>query len=232
LSSPVRIPRLQGVQGDPLTIDYTYDALHRLTSATYSDGRSFGYTYDPAGNVLELQKNLGPGTVVTTYTYDIANQLETAQVNGVTWQYHYDANGSLVETLPDGNAASGAKRYTYNAAGYLTQVEAHNGADWATQSEMDYNGLGQRLSMDAAGVIAHYVMHGDQPLIADSNGNTTYYLYGMGAIGEKTAEWAYSLPDGANTQRQLSDPTGEVTLAARYTPCRGIPPPVLLAVVD
>jgi hypothetical protein len=46
--------------------------------------------------------------------------------------------------------------------------------------------LNQRLSMDAAGVIAHYVMDGDQPLTAETGGNNTYYLYGLGAIGEKT----------------------------------------------
>lgn len=94
--------------------------LNNLTSATYSDRSKFGYTYDAAGNVLELERNLGPGTVVTTYTYDFANQLETATENGVTWQYHYDANGSLIETSPSGTASSGAKRYTYNVAGYLT----------------------------------------------------------------------------------------------------------------
>ena len=120
--------------------------------------------------------------------------------------------------MPDGNATNGAKRYTYNPAGYLTQVEAHNGVDWNVQAEMDYNGLGQRLSMDAAGVIAHYVLDGDQPLTSESNGNTTFYLYGAGVIAEKTNDWAYSLPDGVNTPRQVADLTGEITLSARYTP--------------
>ena len=162
-----------------LTIDYTYDALNRLTSATYNDGRSFGYTYDPAGNVLQLEQNLGPGTVTTTYTYNTANELVTAQLNGTTWNYTYDANGSLTEVLPNGNPGTGAKRYTYDVTGNLVQVEAHNGAGWNTQAEMNYNGLGQRLSMDAAGVIAHYVMDGDRPLSAESAGNTTFYLYGL-----------------------------------------------------
>jgi len=38
--------------------------------------------------------------------------------------------------------------------------------------------------MDAAGVIAYYVMDGDRPLTAESNGNTTYYLYGLGGCQE------------------------------------------------
>ena len=97
------LPNLPLQQTASLTIDYTYDALHRLTSATYSDGRSFQYIYDPAGNVLELQQNLGPGTVTTTYSYNTTNELVTAQVDGTTWNYTYDANGSLTEVLPNGN---------------------------------------------------------------------------------------------------------------------------------
>ena len=56
--------------------------------------------------------------------------------------------------------------------------------------------------MESTGVISHYVMDGNQPLMAESAGNTTYYLYGLGAIGEKITAWNYSLPDGTNIQRQ------------------------------
>ena len=98
------------------------------------------------------------------------------------------------------------------------QVEVHNGLKWDVQTEIEYNGLGQRLSMDAAGVIAHYVIDGDQLLTANSAGNTTFYLYGLGAIAEKTNAWSYSLPDGTNTSRQLSNLNGDITLSARYTP--------------
>jgi YD repeat-containing protein len=156
----VSLPNSPLQQSTALTIDYTYDRLNRLASATYSDGRSFHYTYDAAGNVLELQKNLGPGTVVTAYTYDTANQLQTATENGVTWQYTYDANGSLV--------SDGIKTYTYDAANRLTQV-----TDQSLVTQLSYNGLGQRLSMNAAGVIPHYGMDGDQPLVAESSDNTT-----------------------------------------------------------
>ncbi len=77
-----------------------------------------------------------------------------------------------------------------------------------------------------AGVIAHYVMDtssslsagSDRPLTAETGGNNTYYLYGLGAIGEKTTAWNFSLPDGTNTPRQLSNNNGDITLSARYTP--------------
>ena len=55
-------------------------------------------------------------------------------------------------------------------------------------------------------------------LTATSGSNTTFYLYGLGAIAEKTDVWNYSLPDGMNTPRQLTNLTGGITLLARYTP--------------
>ncbi|MBI2330606.1 MAG: hypothetical protein HYU84_00220, partial [Chloroflexi bacterium] len=196
------------------TITYTYDALHRITGASYSDGRNFSYTYDANGNTLIYSDQ----EVETSYQYDAANQLLTAEKGESLWYYIYDANGSLVEVLPNNTETSGAKRYAYNTAGYLTQVEAHNGSGWGVQAEMDYNGLGQRLGMDAAGVIAYYVMDGNRPLTATTGTDTTSYLYGLGAIGEETNAWSYGLTDGTNTQRQLTDATGEVTYSARYTP--------------
>jgi uncharacterized repeat protein (TIGR02543 family) len=216
--SDVPMPDVAYLTLDTLTITYDYDALRRLTSAAYSDGRSFSYIYDPNGNALEYSDQ----GAVTNYQYDAANQLLTAEKGQSLWHYAYDANGSLVEVLPNNTENNGAKRYTYNAAGYLTQVEAHNGAGWDVQAEMVYNGLGQRLSMDAAGVIAYYVMDGNRPLTAESDGNTTSYLYGLGVIAEETSEWNYALPDGGNTPRQLTDMQGEVTLSIRYTPWGGV----------
>jgi hypothetical protein len=55
--------------------------------------------------------------------------------------------------------------------------------------------------------------------MATSNSNTNFYLYGLGAIGEKTTAWSYSLPDGTNTPRQLVNLSSGITLVSRYTPC-------------
>jgi RHS repeat-associated protein len=62
------------------------------------------------------------------------------------------------------------------------------------------------------------LMENARPLSATSNGNTTYYVYGLGPVAELTTEWSYSLTDGTNTPRQLTNGNGEITLAGRYTP--------------
>ena len=198
----------------PLTITYTYDALRRLKSADYSDGRRFAYVYDANGNALEAS---GESTT-TIYTYDAASQLVTAQKDLTVWHYVYDANGSLVEVLPNGNEVSTAKRYTYNTAGYLIKVEEHDGSGWNTQAEMTYNGLGTRMTSDALGVTTRYVSDGQLPLTIASSNKTITVLYGLGPVAEKTDEWSYVLTDGLNFSRQLTDTGGEVTLSVRYNP--------------
>ncbi|MBC8037212.1 MAG: RHS repeat protein [Rhizobiales bacterium] len=39
---------------------YTYDALGRLKSVTYSDGSTITYAYDPAGNRTTLTQTATP----------------------------------------------------------------------------------------------------------------------------------------------------------------------------
>jgi YD repeat-containing protein len=48
------------------TITYDYDPLYRLTSAAYSSGEVYTYTYDAVGNRLKA----GVDGKVSEYTYD------------------------------------------------------------------------------------------------------------------------------------------------------------------
>jgi len=203
-----------------VTISYTYDALQRLTAASYNDGTIFDYTYDATGNTLQLEKTVAGQTETIVYTYDAANQLATAQAgSGTAWQYRYDGNGSLVEMIPGAQAASGAKRYTYNTAGQLTQVETHDEAAYQPQAEMIYDGQGQRLAMTAhqgsLSLTSRYLLDGQTTLAATASGQTTYYLRG---VGEFQADWRYYLPDGMGNVRQVTDAQGQVAGTRSYTP--------------
>jgi len=216
-------------QSGPVTITYTYDPLYRLAAADYSTGESFDYTYDAVGNVLTRTQTIGSQATTTGYTYDTANQLVTALASNdpTTWYYTSDPNGRLTDITPNGTApANGARRYTYNAAGYLIRAEQHDGAAYQPQAEMQYNGLGGRQSMTAwqggQSLSTQYVLdvaRSGAVRAATANAQTTFYLYGSaGPVAELTDAWAYYLPDGTRTVRQLSDPEGIVTLARSYTP--------------
>lgn len=207
---------------EALTIDYTYDSLNRLTSATYSNGTAFHYTYDAAGNVLEYTSTVNGQSSSVQYAYDTANQLLTATKDSTVWYYTYDGNGSLVEVSPlSSGPANGAKRYTYNVAGFLVKVEAYL-EGWQPQAEMSYDGLGNRLEMTASangqGFTTRYELDNGRVLSASANDQTTFYLYGLGQIGELADAWNYPLTDGLNSPRQLVNADGEVTLVSFYTP--------------
>ena len=108
---------------------------------------------------------------------------------------------------------NGVNTYAYDSADRLISVTSASG-----KVTMAYDGLGQRLSMSAAGVTTQYVLDNGQPLEATSGGKTTAYLYGVGPVGQMTDSWAYDLSDGTNTPRQLVSAQGQITYSARYTP--------------
>jgi hypothetical protein len=51
-------------------------------------------------------------------------------------------------------------------------------------------------------VIMHGMLDGELPLVAESGGNSTFFLYGRSPIDEKTTTWNYSLADGTNAPRR------------------------------
>ena len=63
------------------TIDYSYDALNRLTAADYDSGQFFNYTYDEVGNRLNETTQVGS----IDYVYDDANRLVDAGGVAFTW---------------------------------------------------------------------------------------------------------------------------------------------------
>ena len=122
-------------------ITYGYDALDRVTAASYSDASpTEAYVYDTAGNRTSAKL----GTKTTTYNYDAANRLTSAHgpqtlagiagkakvcVGGLiaqldaslqllvqgTQTFGYDANGNLLK--------EGATKYAYDAADHLVRTE-------------------------------------------------------------------------------------------------------------
>ncbi len=134
----------------------------------------------PSPSVLPEQ-SLSP--VTTDYTYDDANRLLTAQVQGQpAVQYSYDADGNLL--------SNGADTYAYDSADRLVSMSSASGT-----VTMAYNGLGQRLSLTAGGVTTQYVSGGDQVVEVLSGRQAAFYLYGVGVVGQQTEAWVYDLPD-------------------------------------
>jgi len=219
--------------GGPVTttrvISYTYDPLGRLVEADYSTGESYEYAYDAVGNRTAMTETI-TSTVVTTYTYNAANQLVTARAsdNGVTWHYTFDRRGNLVRQTPGGmEPAEGETRYTYDGASQLARVELYTAGDYTTLAEAVYNADGERVRLTswAEGVpltVTYGVFQGEL-LVAGDGTQATLHLYGRNLIaGHGDEGWAYHLRDGEGSLRQIVGESGAVTLARTYKPFGGI----------
>lgn len=184
-----------------ITIAYDYDPLYRLITATYSSAEVYTYTYDQVGNRLAM----GADGELITYTYDEANRL--------TWvddvEYTWDDNGNLLN--------NGVFSYTYDYANRLVRVE-----DVTTTLVYTYNGDGHRVAKAVDSVTTTYVVAVlglSQVLMETAGGESIFYLYGHDLLAEESSSgWAWHLGDGLGSVRQLTDDSGQVTLAQGYTP--------------
>ena len=131
-------------------IEYSYDALSRLTEANYSDGTYFHYTHDAVGNRLSQDV----GGVVTDYSYDNANRLTEAGDVDYTW----DDNGNLLN--------DGVYTYSYDHANRLVGISAAGTVDIAGAASISLDGIG----LSAAGTVADYFIAGVADITLESVG--------------------------------------------------------------
>jgi RHS repeat-associated protein len=126
------------------------------------------------------------------------------EVDGV--EYTWDANGNLLD--------DGVSTYTYDHANQLTSVV--QGSNTYTFA---YNGLGNRLQQTVNGILTNYTLDLNVGLTQVLADGTNIYLYGLDRVGEEQpAGWALHIPDALGSVRQLTDASGNVTLAQSYEP--------------
>jgi YD repeat-containing protein len=133
-------------------------------------------------------------------------------VDGVA--YTWDARGNLTN--------DGTFTYTYNAAGRLVQAESVTSTLVYT-----YTAGGLRVGQSVDGDEATYAWDWASgpsagsgrvlPEMLSEGGNS--YLVGHETLGQWNGdEWAYYLPDGLGSVRQVTDETGAVVSAREWTP--------------
>jgi len=179
------------------TINYEYDPLYRLKEANYDTGGFFHYTYDAVGN-RETQSING---LTTTYVYNEANRLTYVD----SQPYNWDENGNLKN--------DGTNTYEYDYANRLTEL-----TQGTTTYTFAYNGLGDRLSQTINTQTTTYTLDLNAGLTQVLSDGANSYLYGLGRIAEYESDWAYYLPDALGSVRQITDPTGGLTLLQSYQP--------------
>lgn len=195
------------------TVEYTYDALYRLTGEkiTTADGTvtEYTYAYDNVSNrILKTENGAN-----TTYTYNAINQL----VKENDTVYKYDDAGNLVSTTSSGKSAA----YTYNAENKLIRATV-NEAGKTVVEEYTYDYAGNRTSKTTGTETVKYL--NDNSILTnvlaeiDANGNELcYYTIGTDLISqERSGKTSLYLYDGHGSVRGLVDQNAKVTDTYNY----------------
>ena len=199
------------------TNSYAYDARDWLMTATYPDGKSEDFAYDPVGNRTSLVQTVAGGPATTTdYAYGPVNRLLSSS-SSETNEYTYDSAGRLVaQTVdPAGGGAGGQSRaYGYDFMSRMTSLTDTNGSVFGyafdgagnriRQSLNDclstrfvYDGPNAVLELNASNEVAWAWVNGpgvDQPVerIGFINGTArarqVFHADGLGSIGALTDE--------------------------------------------
>lgn len=214
-----------------ITVNYTYDGLNRLLTASSSNAASGTnyletFTYDPVGNILtgpagtytygggsadtdpDAVTKITNGSTSTTFTYDNNGNLTNAS-SGFT--YTWDYNNRLLTTHQSGATST----YGYDYTGQ--RVEVTNGTSTPTYyPEPTYYELGTSTitkNIYANGMLVATIQKATSTVtsyVADD------YLGGTNAVTNASGtlvETISYLPYGAI---RLDSATGTVTVARKY----------------
>jgi RHS repeat-associated protein len=187
-----------------------YDAKGQLLAQTDLDVQgnvlvAYTFSYDAAGNLLQEQVTpellpVLPASVKMTYT--AANRLAT--YNGQAVQF--DADGNLVS----GPLAGGGANFVFDSRNRLTQ---------AGNTTYRYDAENQRIGVNQTNYVVNSQPTLSQVLVKAENGVKTFYVYGLGLLGEeKEGEYRSYLFDFRGSTVALTDNAGKVAQRFQYGP--------------
>jgi len=175
--------------GDPAeNVAYTYDqganGIGRLTSVTDAAG-SLSLSYNLRGKVTRETRTHGAATLVTAYTYDLADRLATITYpSGLAASYTRDNMGlitALSATPPGGSAASVVSAVTHEPFGPVTSLVYGDGTAETRTYDLDY-----RLTNLAAGSLENltysYDANDNVTAIADAVTPTNNQTFGYNKV--------------------------------------------------
>jgi RHS repeat-associated protein len=195
------------VEADGSRVDYSYDNGYKLTGETRTGTHQYAisYTYDPVGNRLTQIR----GGIITNYTYNNRDQLESESSTNRNVSYTYDRAGKLTSKI----GIAGTTNYSWIDDDRLENVAGPSGIINYT-----YDNQSMRVSMDNGTEIKKYLVdkqftYGQVIAEYDENGSLTCgYVYGLERISQdRNSSPHFYIADGQGSIRNLTDTAGNIT---------------------
>ncbi len=187
------------------THSYGYDAIDRLTSATYTGTPNESYAYDGVGNRTSSHRS-------ATYGYQPFNRL----VSTSSASYFYNNNGNMISKTD----ATGTTQFVWDFENRLTQVVTPS----AGSVTYKYDALGKRIQRTPSSGISTNFIYDGQDVVKDinSDGTTIEYLNGPGIDnkirqkGSSTSTTYYFSQDHLGSTTALTGTTGKLIERVTY----------------
>ena len=190
---------------------YGYDTKGRLDSLSHTLGAnpsfaSFGYTYNPVGNILDILDQVNPSQN-RSHTYDALQRLKTGGTASAGETYDYDLVGNRTTSFlstshnhDDLNRLTEDEQFTYtydNNGNLETKTDKTTSAvttyHWDAQDQLiqidrpdsttvsyKYDGLGRRIEKNVDSSITRYVYDGEDILLEYDGTNAFVARYSHG----------------------------------------------------
>jgi RHS repeat-associated protein len=187
------------------THGYGYDAIDRLTSATYTGTPNESYAYDGVGNRTSSHKS-------ATYGYQPFNRLVTTS----TASYIYNNNGNVISKTD----ATGTTQFVWDFENRLTQVVTPSSGN----ATYKYDALGRRIQRTPSSGISTNFVYDGQDVVKDlnSDGSAIEYLNGPGIDhkirqkGASSSTTYYFTRDHLGSTTALTGTTGKLVERQTY----------------
>jgi RHS repeat-associated protein len=163
----------------------------------------FDFSYDKAGNIVEEKSSPEADPDINLeMTYQAANRLATHDGDVV----QFDADGNMTKGPLGGELVD----FTFDSRNRLIQ---------AGSTTYRYDAENQRIGVNQTQFVVNSQPNLSQVLVKEENGVKTFYVYGLGLIGEETgSEYTSYHFDLRGSTVALTNSTGQVTERFQYSP--------------
>jgi len=219
------------------TTSYGYDDNDNLISTTRPDGTTESRTYDAANRTTSINDVDNAGKTISQYsfTYDASGNvsgeqaanalrfgMKNAQMTYTSGNRLATFNEQTIEYDADGNMLTGPLHGKMSSFAYDSRNRLISAGDLGYQYDAENNRIG--IIDNAKGTQTSYVINPNtvlsQVLSASDADGTTYYVYGLGLLGQENPDGTYQSYhyDLRGSTVALTDLTGKVTDRYQYAP--------------